>query len=365
MIKYQILHEKIVYFPGVIPDIENLIDTIKSTRGVSLGDWETWFAYGSSEDPYGEIKYLRPELLKQETDEATKAASTYVLEALVGAMSSCASKYAEIYEIDNRELEFAERALRFPKTKYGINRYFEGQHMGPHVDWNERNSDITYTIVVYLNDDYEGGELHFVDPSIDIKIKPQAGSIVVFPSTMPYLHQSCKLIKGQKMLITHHWKNDSLSEPELVELNDSHVDLVETFRSQVREKTANAYMLTVARDGESPVRSIYFYDNAIDASTGYEAYQDWGFAKDFLTVTLYEPTGKVHEKTLRRPSGGECTFIRDDYVQATEIFIEVKDKIQEDVYNQIVLEFANLFSKDNQRFDYKRFLTNTEYTGEK
>jgi hypothetical protein len=147
-------------------------------------------------------------------------------------------------------------------------------------------------------------------------------------------------------------------------LNNSHVDMVEKFKQQVQQKTADAYMLTIARDGESPVRSIYFYDNAIDASAGYEAYSDWGFAKDFLTVILYEPTGRVHEKILKRPRGGECTFVRDDYIEATAIFTSVKDSIPETSYNQIVFEFGKLFSRDNQRFNHERFFVDTGYTGD-
>jgi hypothetical protein len=149
-----------------------------------------------------------------------------------------------------------------------------------------------------------------------------------------------------------------------MELNSSHLDMVEKFKQQVQLKTADAYMLTIARDGESPVRSIYFYDNAIDAATGYAAYTDWGFAKDFLTVTLYEPTGRVHEKILKRPRGGECVFIRDDYNKLSDIFNSIKDGITTDKYNYLVLESAKLLSKDNQRFDSERFFTNTGYTGE-
>lgn len=148
------------------------------------------------------------------------------------------------------------------------------------------------------------------------------------------------------------------------DLNPTHVDMVQDYKNRVANKTADSYMLTIARDGESPVRSIYFYGDAIDATTGYEAYADWGFARDFLTVTLYEPTGRVHEKVLRRPRGGECTFVRDDYIEATMIFTGVKDKIAEDAYNNLVYEFAKLFSKDNQRFQVDRFLSNTGYTGE-
>lgn len=124
-------------------------------------------------------------------------------------------------------------------------------------------------------------------------------------------------------------------------------------------------MLTIARDGESPVRSIYFYDNAIDAANGYAAYQDWGFAKEYLTVELYEPTGRVHSKVLKRPRGGECVFVRQDYYDATEIIKKLSGAISEEHYNYLAYEFGKLFSKDNQRFNHDRFLENLGYTGEK
>jgi hypothetical protein len=148
------------------------------------------------------------------------------------------------------------------------------------------------------------------------------------------------------------------------DLRLEHSDMVEDFKNKVKEGVADSYLLAIARDGETPARSIYFYDNAIDAATGYKAYTDWGFAKDFLTVTLYEPTGRVHEKVLKRPRGGECIFVRDDYNKLSEIFNNIKGSTDEDKYNYLVLESAKLFSKDNQRFDYKRFFINTGYTGE-
>jgi hypothetical protein len=147
-------------------------------------------------------------------------------------------------------------------------------------------------------------------------------------------------------------------------LNLVHADMVQKFKDKTAKGTADSYMLTIARDGESPVRSIYFYDNAIDAATGYAAYTDWGFAKDYLTVELHEPIGRVHSKVLRRPRGGECTFVRQDYNDATAILLALNGTIEQDHYNYLVYEFGKLFSKDNQRFDYKRFLVNLGYTGE-
>lgn len=140
--------------------------------------------------------------------------------------------------------------------------------------------------------------------------------------------------------------------------------MVEDYKSQVQSGEAKHYMLTIARDGESPVRSIYFYGDAIDAAKGYEAYTDWGFAKEFLTVELYEPTGRVHSKVLRRPRGGECVFHRVQYYQVSEILSNIADKMPQEDYNYLVLELAKLFSRDNQRFNEERFLENLGYIGE-
>lgn len=147
-------------------------------------------------------------------------------------------------------------------------------------------------------------------------------------------------------------------------LNPTNQTFVDEFKARVAAGKGDSYMLTIARDGESPVRSIYFYDNAIDAATGYEAYQDWGFAKDFLTVELHEPTGRIHSKVLKRPRGGECTFERAQYYKVAEILTAIKPDIDEESFNYLAYEFAKLFSKDNQRFQVERFLTELGYTGE-
>jgi predicted 2-oxoglutarate/Fe(II)-dependent dioxygenase YbiX len=212
-IKYEIPYENVVYFPGIVEDIDSLISDIESTNSFAISPWEVWYASSDTSGyAYGEVKFMSKNLLRNETDEQIRATSEGVISKLIEAMSSAAKTYAEIYKIDDNLLDYALNALNMEGTKYGINKYYENMYMGPHVDWNDQNSDITYTIVVYLNDDYEGGELYFVNPEMDLKIKPLKGSIVMFPSVLPYLHQSCEITKGRKMLITHHWKNDSLSK---------------------------------------------------------------------------------------------------------------------------------------------------------
>jgi hypothetical protein len=209
-VAYEIPYKNVVYFPEIVKDVDNLIKKIEDTNSLAISPWEIWYASSDTNGyAYGEVKFMSKQRLKEELDPETLESSTYIISTLVESMSTAAKTYAEIYDIDDSLLEYALYALNMDGTKYGINKYYEDMYMGPHVDWNEQNSDITYTIVVYLNDDYEGGELYFVDPDIDLKIKPKKGSIVMFPSVLPYLHQSCEITKGRKMLITHHWKNDS------------------------------------------------------------------------------------------------------------------------------------------------------------
>ena len=131
------------------------------------------------------------------------------------------------------------------------------------------------------------------------------------------------------------------------QLKPEHSDMVLQYLDSVKNKTANSYMLTIARDGESPVRTIIFYGK----------YFDWGFAKQYLTVTLYEPSGKVHQKVLTRNQAGECTFVRQDYVDIENILLSFKDNIEKDIYDDLAFKIMKVFAKDSWRFDPERFLS--------
>lgn len=73
-----------------------------------------------------------------------------------------------------------------------------GKHFAVHADHGPAYVT-TVSAVAYLNDDYEGGELIF--PRFDLKIKPEPGDLVVFPSTFIYEHSSEPIISGNKYSI--------------------------------------------------------------------------------------------------------------------------------------------------------------------
>ena len=146
------------------------------------------------------------------------------------------------------------------------------------------------------------------------------------------------------------------------ELKSEHFSVVDDFL-KANSGGSTHYMLTIARDGESPARSIYHYNSPIDVTEAYNKYTDWGFAKEYLTVTMYGPGGQLAKKVNRRSSGGtqgDCTFVREDYIKAEKIILKYKEHVAEDKYKSLVKDFAELFSRDNIRFDVSRFFKETE-----
>lgn len=142
------------------------------------------------------------------------------------------------------------------------------------------------------------------------------------------------------------------------ELKQEHTDLVSAYLQGVALKNQTAYMLTISRDGEDPVRTIIFYNNAIEAAEAYSMYSDWGFAKQYLTVKLYEPSGKVNEKVFKRNQAGDPTFLRNNYYDISDVLLRLKPELKKDIYEKACIDIATSFAKDNWRFNPERFLEN-------
>jgi hypothetical protein len=71
----------------------------------------------------------------------------------------------------------------------------------------------TISAVIYLNDDYEGGELWF--PRFGVELKPKKGDIAVFPSTFIYEHASKEMISGTKyavVVMTDYHDRDGVNQ---------------------------------------------------------------------------------------------------------------------------------------------------------
>lgn len=110
-----------------------------------------------------------------------------------------------------QKLLFQHYGIQFPDAETcSILRYQEGQFYKRHVDnlllssrLEEADKGIPIrdiSVIGYLNEDFEGGETFF--DRQNIKVKPQLGSVLVFPAYYTHPHQSLPVLKGQKYSFT-------------------------------------------------------------------------------------------------------------------------------------------------------------------
>lgn len=101
-------------------------------------------------------------------------------------------------------------------------RYGKGQHFQEHADHGFSYS-ATVSLVAYVNDDYEGGNLFF--PKIGLDIKPKAGDLYIFPSTYLFSHRAMPVEDGMKFsIVTMLDYNDHAHKPEFFEMRSRWVE---------------------------------------------------------------------------------------------------------------------------------------------
>lgn len=83
--------------------------------------------------------------------------------------------------------------------------------------YNEPGGKKHTTAIFYLNDDYIGGEIAFLelDDNLQIKwydeYKPQAGDVLVFSSMLPIYHGVKTVEQGNKYMLRTYWAQIELA----------------------------------------------------------------------------------------------------------------------------------------------------------
>jgi len=104
------------------------------------------------------------------------------------------SKVLDVYKRAN---PFAEV---FSDSGYHLLKYEEGECYDAHCDQlGGREVPKIMTVMMYPNDDYEGGEVYF--PRQDIEIKPTAGDVIVFPSGFAFPHGTKPVKSGTRYCV--------------------------------------------------------------------------------------------------------------------------------------------------------------------
>ncbi len=119
--------------------------------------------------------------------------------------SACSMPLSKVTELMPFIKDRLYQAIRQFKNQYSLQeslktgeceliRYIPGDFVRLHADQASGHEDREYSILVYLNDDYEGGETVF--PMEDLTVRPRAGQMIIFPSKL--IHESTELKSGIK-----------------------------------------------------------------------------------------------------------------------------------------------------------------------
>jgi len=225
------LDPKVYYYTDAIEDFATFqktlqeLDVIGSTEGSDVNVWNSWTSSNDKSFIYGETKTFDINQISRLDNELGKK-SKYIYDAITKALYDVCKDYASSLG------DFDEPRL-FPT--FNIKKYNTGMGMGAHFDQLDGDQTLRYSLVMYLNDDCEGGEISFqlkdynggwtssdgwvkgaphvdldydiaiADKAIDFGVKPKANSVVIFPAYAPYFHTAHTVKSGFKYMVPGHW----------------------------------------------------------------------------------------------------------------------------------------------------------------
>lgn len=205
---YEVLDLGLVYYKNIIKDPKKLIEQIEDldvryaqspqfANQTKVKPWVPW-TYNSGESKLmfclqkfiPQVEHLNPE---DPFFEEQKAIS----EELFGALDITLEHYStQIYP-------FAKKNIKSREPEMHLLRYDESGYLPAHQD--QGVSTRVLSVLLYLNDDYEGGEICFQQSNI--KLKAEAGSVIFFPSNFLYVHEVMPITSGKRYSLPNWYHN--------------------------------------------------------------------------------------------------------------------------------------------------------------
>ena len=221
-----ILHDKVYYYENAVKNFNEVMSSLSELDDVYTNDgkkmWETWTASNDKDHIYGDTMSFNVDFINT-LDDLYKDKMLFIYNNIMDSFYAVSKDYAE-------SIGDYEEPNLFPT--FNIKKYYTGTYMGPHFDQLDGDKTLRYSLVMYLNDDFKGGEISFslkdyenndteIKPNedyedelnskiIDFGIKPKAGSIIIFPSSAPYYH-TAHLVKSKfKYMVPSHWIHNNM-----------------------------------------------------------------------------------------------------------------------------------------------------------
>lgn len=206
--KYEKLADGLVYYKEVIENPNQIIKDLeysdlkmqndlkinpRISNMTSLKPWHNW--------DHGDMHFCKQKFILRSSD--LKNNDYYYddykkfSDPLFNALDNTFNHYSTIL------YPFAGRNIKGKEDQMSILKYEKAGHLPEHSDHGI--SSRTLSVVMYLNDDYEGGEISFT--SVGITIKPEAGSMIFFPSNFVFSHEVFEMKSGIRYALPNWYHN--------------------------------------------------------------------------------------------------------------------------------------------------------------
>jgi hypothetical protein len=99
-----------------------------------------------------------------------------------------------------------------PENGYSITSYVDGDELPEHYDGYgslptpNGNPKREISSVLYLNEDFDGGEICF--PNQGINLKPKPGMLAIFPANQEFVHFVTRVNSGFRYTVPQFWSID-------------------------------------------------------------------------------------------------------------------------------------------------------------
>lgn len=213
MFTYEKVADGIVYYKNIYSNPQSIIDNIEALEdklkfAIENGDsdvdrayWEDWdYETGEGERLIFCKKAWIPSPSNIESTDKFFNEKMEISKELFSGLEDAFSHYSRVL------YPYAGRNIKGEVDQVSILKYEKSGYLPEHID--QGISSRVLSVVAYLNDDYDGGEITFTSVGNGgITIKPEAGSAVFFPSNYVGSHVISEVTKGIRYAVPNWYHN--------------------------------------------------------------------------------------------------------------------------------------------------------------
>jgi len=210
MIKEE-LYSKILVFHSALKNTDNFIEKITKSQNF-VDPWHDWYDLGKQTFFKNYPNYFSNTFpTNNDWHENCKKSNNELAIQIANIFYESTKIFVEENDIKIPNWLHSSPAIckHFAKTK---NKSLAMQYHTDFIMAQAENPGFKHwiTCCIYLNDDYDNGEISFKifknDLSYDlINYKPKSGDVLVFPSFSPYFHGVKKALNKEKYFIRLFW----------------------------------------------------------------------------------------------------------------------------------------------------------------